>query len=60
MLNVHSPKAEAIHDLAQRIVVIEKLDRAHDVEQDLRPSTHIQSVDSSRYLSYVVTRLGFP
>ena len=35
MFHVHSPEAEAVHDLAESVVLVVELNAAHDVENHL-------------------------
>ena len=57
---VHTPKAEAIHDFAQSVVVVVKLDGTHDIENNFRALAHPQSMDRTWGLGYVITRLPLP
>ena len=40
MLDVHAPEAESVHYFSQGVVIVEKLDGAHYVKQDLSASAH--------------------
>lgn len=60
VLNVHAPEAEAIHDFSQAVVIIEKLDRSLDVEENLGAFSHPQRMDRAWVFGDVVTRLGLP
>lgn len=58
MLNIHSPKAEAIHGLAESVVLVEELNRARHVEDDFRSGAHVQGVDGTGHLGHVVACLA--
>jgi hypothetical protein len=60
VLKVHAPKAEAIHSLTKSVVLIEELDRAHDVEQDFGVLAHPQGVNGTGILANVITLVGLP
>lgn len=60
MLNIHAPEAEAIHDFSQGVIVMEKLDRSHDVEENLRAFSHPQRMDRAWVFGDVVPSLGLP
>jgi hypothetical protein len=60
VLNIHPPEAETIHDLAEGIVLVEELNGAHNIEDDLGVLAHVQSVDGARHLRNVVTWLAHP
>jgi hypothetical protein len=60
VLNVHAPEAEAIHDFSQAVIVMEKLDRSHDVEENLCAFSHPQRMDRAWVFGDVVPSLGLP
>jgi hypothetical protein len=60
MFLVHTPEAETIHSLTKGVVVVEELDRTHDIENDLRILTHEQRVNRSGNFDNVVTWLATP
>ena len=60
MLLVHAPKTEAVHDLPKSVVIVEELDRAHDIEDNFRVLTHEQCMDGTWDFNDIVTWLAFP
>lgn len=60
VLEIHAPEAEAIHRLAKGVVLIEELDRAHDVEQDFRVLAHPECMDCAGVLTDIISLLGLP
>ena len=58
MLQVHAPEAEAIHRLSEGVVVVEELDRARHVEDDLGVLAHVERVDGAGHLGDVVAWLA--
>jgi hypothetical protein len=60
MLLVHTPKAKAIHNLPQRVVLVVELDAAHDVEDDVRAGAHVERVDRAGRFGDVVACFADP
>ena len=60
VVDIHTPEAEAIHDLTESVVIVVKFNGSHDIENDLGISAHIESVDGTWALGDIVTRLALP
>lgn len=60
VLLIHAPKAETIHNLSKSVIIIEKLNRSHHVEDYSRLLTHEQGVDRTGDFDDVVARLAAP
>ena len=60
MLKVHAPKAETIHRLAKGVVLVEELDRTHDIEDDLGVLAHEERVDGAGHFNDIVAWLPAP
>ena len=57
---VHTPKTEAIHDFAQGVVVVVKLDGTHNIENNFGALTHPQILYRTWRLGDVITGLSLP
>jgi hypothetical protein len=53
-------KTEGIHGIFQGVVIVEKLQAACDGEYNFCARPHVQGMDSSRILDYVVPWFGNP
>lgn len=51
---------ESIHGVLQGIVIVEKLQASCDSEHNFCARTHVQGMNSSRVLDYVVAWSGNP
>ena len=60
MIDIHTPEAEAIHDLTECVIIVVKFNGSHDIEHDLGISAHIESVDGTWALGDIVTWLSLP
>lgn len=60
MLLVHPPEAEAIHNLSESIILVEELNRSHNIEDDFGIFAHEESVDRAWNFDDVVAWSAAP
>jgi len=60
VLNVHAPEAEAIHGLAEGVVLVIELNGANNIEDHIGVGAHVKSVDGAGVLDDIVTWLALP
>jgi len=60
VLNVHAPEAEAVHGLAEGVILVVKFNGADDIEDHIGVGAHVKSVDRAGVLDDIVAWLALP